>query len=72
MGGVLMIELTRFYEVWVWLKEEEEDKIKVTMAIRPPLTPMAVKGWCCVKGIFRWKDYQRIRYRRVSKTEERR
>ena len=65
-----MSELTRFYEVWVWLKNHEEDKINVLIETRPPLNPMRVKDFCCRRGLFLWRDYQRIRYRRVSKREE--
>ena len=65
-------KLALFYDVWVWLKDHEEDKQKVIIESSPPLNPMTVKGWCCVKGIFSWKEYQRIRYRRVTRREEKR
>lgn len=61
---------TRFYDVWVWLKDHEEEKIQVIIETLPPLTPMNVRDFCCRTGKFLWKDYQRIRYRRVSKREE--
>ncbi len=70
MGGALMSELPRFYEVWVWLQGEEAGKQNVIVETVPPLTPMSVKGHCCRTRIFSWVDYQRIRYRRVTRREE--
>ena len=63
---------TRVYEVWVWLKDHEEDKKQVLIETIPPLTPMDVKGYCCRMEIFYWRDYQRIRYKRVARREEKR
>lgn len=65
-----MISLTYFYEVWVWLKNHEEDRKKVIIEARPPLGPMNVRDFCCRTGVFLYADYQRIRYRRVSRREE--
>ena len=61
---------TRFYEVWVWLKGHNADKEQVIIETIPPLTPSNVRDFCCRTGQFLWKDYTRIRYRRVSRREE--
>lgn len=61
---------TRFYNVWVWLKGHAEDRVAVIIETVPPLTPMNVRDYCCRTGRFLWSDYTRIRYRRVSRREE--
>lgn len=65
-----MTRHTRFYEVWVWLKGHAEDKKKAIIETIPPLFPMNVRDYCCRTGLFLWGDYTRIRYRRVSRKEE--
>ena len=61
---------TRFYEIWVWIKGHNPDKIKVVIEALPPLTPMNVRDYCCRMKMFLWKDYTRIRYRRVTRRAE--
>lgn len=61
---------TKFYEVWVWLKGHNSKKKNVIIETPPPLFPMNVRDFCCRTGLFLWKDYTRIRYRRVSRREE--
>lgn len=65
-----MSDHTRFYEVWVWIKGKKEDQVNVIIETDPPLTPMNVRDFCCRTGVFLWADYTRIRYRRVSRREE--
>ena len=65
-----MSSKTRFYNVWVWLKGKNKDREKVIIETIPPLSPMNVRDFCCRTGRFLWKDYTRIRYRRVSRREE--
>ena len=55
------------YEVKVWIEGEEEKAGSVTVEAVPPLTPMNVKDWVCSIGIFRWREYDRIRFRRMKK-----
>ena len=57
--------------VEVWLKGHEEERITVTIHVRPPLTPMNVRDHCCRTGLYSWSDYQRIRYKRVSSSRAR-
>ena len=61
---------TRFYDVWVWLKGHAEDREQVIIETIPPLTPSNVRDFGCRTGRFLWKDYIRIRYKRVSRREE--
>ena len=65
-----MREHTRFYDVFVWLKGHNKDRKKVIIETIPPLTSINVRDYCCRMKIFLWKDYTRIRYRRVSRREE--
>ena len=65
-----MSSRTHFYEVWVWLKGHNADKRNVLIETTPPLTPSNVRDHCCRMRLFLWKDYTRIRYRRVSRREE--
>ena len=65
-----MTRLTKFYEVWVWLKGHNAGKEQVIIETIPPLTPSNVRDFCCRTGRFLWKDYTRIRYRRVARREE--
>ena len=62
---------TRFYDVWVWLKGHAGDRVRVVIETIAPLTPMNVRDYCCRRGLFLWKDYTRIKYRRVSRREGR-
>jgi hypothetical protein len=55
------------YEVMIWLAGSEHDTKAVTVNAEPPLTPNNVKDFACTTGLFSWKDYQRIRFRRVKK-----
>lgn len=66
-----MSEHTRFYDLWVWLKGHEEEKEKVIIETDPPLVPINVRDYCCRTGVFDWKDYERIRYKRVTRREMR-
>lgn len=66
-----MSELTKFYEVWVWVKGFEENREKVIIETRPPLTPMDVKDQACKRGFFSWSEYTSLKYKRVSRREER-
>ncbi len=61
---------TRFYDVDVWLKGLEEDATHVIIETIPPLTPLNVRDYCCRTEVFLWKEYTRIRYRRVARREE--
>lgn len=61
---------TKFYDVYVWLKGAPEDKFPVIIETIPPLTPMNVRDYCCRMGRFLWRDYTRIKYRRVKRREE--
>ncbi len=61
---------TRFYDVYVWLKGHAKDREQLIIETIPPLTPMNVRDFCCRTRRFLWADYTRIRYRRVSRREE--
>lgn len=69
-GERIVSSLTKYYEVWVWLNGKEENRQVVIIETVPPLTPMNVRDYSCRMNLFEWRDYPRIRYRRVSRKEE--
>ena len=53
-------------KIRVWLKGHEKDarEIRLRGLLTDPVTPMNVRDYLCRTGVYSWKDYQRIRYKR--------
>ena len=52
----------------VWLKGHEDDsrEIKLRGLLTDPITPMNVRDYLCRTGFYSWKDYGRIRYKKLK------
>ena len=57
-------------KIRVWLKGREDfpREIKLRGLLTDPVTPMNVRDYLCRTGFYSWKDYQRIRYQRLTET----
>jgi len=54
-------------KVRVWLKGHEDDAkvIELKGHLTDPILPMNVRDYLCRTGFFSWKDYTRIKYRKL-------